>query len=190
MARFKCFSLLALMAATSAAISAEDNWPQWRGPGSQGISTEQKLPTEWGPAKNIAWKTPLPPGHSSPIVWGNRLFVTAAIEGEAIAGKRAVKHKQGKEEDWIHPDSVAADKRHTMKVLALDAGTGKILWEQTAYEGPVYDARHRRSSYAGPTAATDGEMVYAYFGPEGLYAYDFSGKLAWKVVENFPVLGL
>ena len=74
---------------------------------------------------------------------------------------------------WIHPDSVAADQKHTFKVLALDAQTGKILWDRTAYEGPVYDARHRRSSFAGPTAATDGTMVFAYFGPEGLYAYDF-----------------
>ncbi len=77
-----------------------------------------------------------------------------------------------------------------MKVLALDARSGKVIWERTAYEGTVYDARHRRSSFAGPTAVTDGRMVYAYFGPEGLYAYDFSGRLAWKVVERFKTLGL
>jgi len=64
------------------------------------------------------------------------------------------------------------------------------LWDRTAYEGTVYDARHRRSSFAGPTAVTDGKMVYAYFGPEGLYAYDFSGRLSWKVVERFKTLGL
>ena len=89
-----------------------------------------------------------------------------------------------------HPDSVAGDKKHTLKVLALETKTGKVVWEQTAYEGPVFDARHRRSTFAGPTAITDGKMVYAYFGPEGLYAYDFSGKLAWKVVEKFHTLGL
>src|SRR5262245_26896521 len=121
MTRFKCFSLAALTVATAASVAAADNWPQWRGPGGQGISTEAQLPAEWGPAKNIAWKTELPPGHSSPIVWGDRIFVTAAIEGEAVPGQRAVKHKQGKEEDWIHPDSVGADKRHTMKVIALEA---------------------------------------------------------------------
>src|SRR5262249_1127265 len=82
------------------------------------------------------------------------------------------------------------DRRHTLEVLALDAKSGKILWTETAYEGTVYDARHRRSSFAGPTAATDGEMVYAYFGPQGLYAYDFSGKLIWKGIERFPTLGL
>ena len=89
-----------------------------------------------------------------------------------------------------HPESVSGDKKHTLKLLALDAKTGKIVWEQTAYEGPVFDARHRRSSFAGPTAVTDGKMVYAYFGPEGLYAYDFDGKLAWKVIEKFHTAGL
>ena len=115
--------------------------------------------------------------------------MTSAIEGEVVPGAKAVEHTmEGK--PWVHPDSVAADAKHTFKVLALDAKTGKTVWEQTAYEGPVYDARHRRSSFAGPTAATDGKMVFAYFGPEGLYAYDFDGKLAWKVVEKFPTLGL
>jgi outer membrane protein assembly factor BamB len=64
------------------------------------------------------------------------------------------------------------------------------VWERTAYEGPVHDARHRRSSFAAPTPATDGRMIYAYFGPEGLYAYDLSGTLMWKAVERFPTLGL
>ena len=100
---------------------------------------------------NIAWKRSCRPGYSSPIVWGDRSFVTAAIEGEVVPGAKAVEHTiEGKA--WIHPDSVAADRKHTLKVLALDAKTGKILWEQTAYEGTVYDARHRRSSFAGPTA--------------------------------------
>ena len=169
-------------------LSAE-NWPQWRGPGGQGISSDAALPTDWQPDRNVAWKVALPSGYSSPIVWGNRLFVTAAVEGEVVPGAKAVEHTMdGK--PWIHPDSVAADRRHTFKVLALDTGTGKIIWEQTAYEGPVHDARHRRSSFAGPTAATDGRTVFAYFGPEGLYAYDFSGKLLWKQVETFPTLGL
>ncbi len=77
-----------------------------------------------------------------------------------------------------------------MKVLAIETKTGKVVWEQTAYEGPVFDARHRRSTFAGPSAITDGKMIFAYFGPEGLYAYDFSGKPAWSVVEKFHTLGL
>ena len=189
MTPFNRFTFLVILAVGTATSSAAENWPQWRGPGSQGISTEAQLPTEWTAAKNIAWKTQLPAGHSSPIVWGDRIFVTSAVEGDVVPGAKAVGHTvEG--QPWIHPDSVAADRKHTLKVIALDVKTGEVLWDRTAYEGTVYDARHRRSSFAGPTAVTDGSMVYAYFGPEGLYAYDLSGRLAWKVVEPFKTLGL
>jgi outer membrane protein assembly factor BamB len=185
----KRFSASVILVAATATLAAGENWPQWRGPGSQGISSEAALPTEWSAVKNVVWTTGLPAGHSSPIVWGNRLFLTAAIEGDVVPGAKAAGHVvEG--QVWLHPDSVAADRRHTLKVLALDVATGKVLWDRTAYEGTVYDARHRRSSFAGPTAVTDGKLVYAYFGPEGLYAYDFSGHLAWKVVERFKTLGL
>ena len=184
--------LLALaMLAGPVATAAAENWAQWRGPGGQGVSADTQAPTEWAPGKNIVWKAELPgTGMSSPIVWGDRIYLTAVIEGDAVPGQRAVKHRQGQEQDWIHPDSVAADKKHTFKVVALDASSGKILWDRTAYEGTVFDARHRRSSFAGPTPVTDGVMVYAYFGPEGLYAYDAKGNLAWKSVTPFATLGL
>lgn len=180
----------AIAAAASFRASARENWPQWRGPGGQGVSTETQLPTVWQPDRNIAWKTELPgSGHSSAVVWGDRVFVTAAIEGDVVPGARAVEHTvEGK--PWVHPDSVAADRKHTLKVVALEATSGRIVWERTAFEGRVHDARHRRSSFAGPTPATDGRMVYAYFGPEGLYAYDLAGELKWKAVERFPTLGL
>jgi outer membrane protein assembly factor BamB len=176
--------------AASLQVSAFENWPQWRGPGGQGVSAETQLPTEWQPDRNIAWKTELPgSGHSSAVIWGDRVFVTAAVEGEPVPGAKAAEHlMEGK--PWVHPDSVGADRKHTLKVVALDAGSGRIVWERTAFEGPVHDARHRRSSFAGPTPATDGRMVYAYFGPEGLYAYDMDGNLQWKVRETFPTLGL
>jgi outer membrane protein assembly factor BamB len=78
-----------------------------------------------------------------------------------------------------------------MKVIALDLSSGSVLWERTAYQGPVYDHRHRRSSYAAPTMVTDGRTVVAYFGPEGLYGYDFAGNLKWKAdVGKFPLLGM
>ena len=75
----------ALATALTAAAAAE-NWPQWRGPHGQGISTETQLPVEWAPARNVAWKTPLPHGYSSPIVWEDRIFLTSAIEGEVVPG--------------------------------------------------------------------------------------------------------
>lgn len=181
---------LVLVFSVSAARVAADNWPQWRGPGGQGVSTEEQVPTAWAPDRNIAWKTELPgSGHSSPIVWDDRVFVTAVNEGDVVPGAKAVPHTvDGKE--FIHPDTTAADKKHTFRVLALDAKSGKILWDKVAYEGTVYDGRHRRSSFAGPTPVTDGTMVYAYFGPEGLYAFDYSGKQVWNAVEKFPTLGL
>jgi outer membrane protein assembly factor BamB len=182
--------VFASVVATNSLAWAGENWPQWRGPGGQGVSTETQVPTDWQPDRNIAWKTALPgSGHSSPVVWGDRIFVTAAIEGDVLPGAKAMDHViDGK--PFVHPESVAADRKHTLKVLALDAKTGQIVWERTAYEGPVHDARHRRSSFAGPTAATDGALVFAYFGPEGLYAYDVSGKPIWKSVEKFGTLGL
>lgn len=190
MSRVRPVVLACVVLTGSIAAGAAENWPQWRGPGGQGVSSETQVPTDWQPDRNIAWKTALPgSGHSSPVVWGDRVFLTAAIEGEVIPDAKAVEHlMDGK--PFIHPESVAGDRRHTLKVLALDTRSGKIVWEQTAYEGPVYDARHRRSSYAGPTAATDGALVFGYFGPEGLYAYDVAGKLVWKSVEKFPTLGL
>ena len=189
MQRFSFVSSVLTLALAATVSVAADNWPQWRGPNGQGISTEKQLPTEWGPDKGIAWKLPLDSGHSSPIVWGDRAFVTSVIEGEAIPGQKAATHMLGGKE-WVHPDSVAADRKHTFKVIGIDTKTGKVAWEQTAYAGPVYDARHRQSSFAAPTMITDGKMVFAYFGAEGLYAYDVNGKPAWKVVEKFKTLGL
>lgn len=190
MTRARTVVLGCVLAAAGAGVAADENWPQWRGPGGQGISTETQVPLDWQPDRNIVWKTALPgSGHSSPVVWGDRIFLTAAIEGPVIPGAKPVEHLQGGK-PWVHPDSLAGDRSHTLKVLAVDTRSGKVVWEQTAYDGPVHDARHRRSSFAAPTAATDGSLVYAYFGPEGLYAYDFGGKLIWKAIERFPTLGL
>ena len=156
------------------------SWPQWRGPSGQGVSEETNLPSEWTATRNIKWKAAIPGrGHSSPIVWGNRIFLTTAIEGEVVPGAKAVKHMDG-DKEFVHPDSVGANRKHQFQVICLDRKTGKILWTQTAFEGTPYDDRHRKSSYAASTPATDGSSVYAFFGTEGLYAYDMSGKLLWK----------
>ncbi|MBA3571524.1 MAG: PQQ-binding-like beta-propeller repeat protein [Pyrinomonadaceae bacterium] len=174
-------SLLSTVALLDTTVDASGgNWPQWRGPAGLGVSTEKNLPTEWSATKNIKWKTPIAGrSHSSPIVWGNKIFVTTAVEGPVVPGAKAVKHMIG-DKEFLHPDSIGADRKHTFKVICLNATTGKLLWEQTAFEGTPYDNRHRKSSFAASTPATDGKYVYAFFGSEGLYAYDMSGKLAWK----------
>jgi len=158
----------------------KSNWSQWRGPEGNGVSAETNLPAEWSDTKNIKWKTPIVGrGHSSPVVWDDKIFLTTDIEGETVQGAKAVGHTyDGK--PFKHPDSVGADKKHSLRVLCINRDTGRVLWEQTAYEGTVYDDRHRKSSYASPTPTTDGTHVFAYFGTEGLYCYDFSGKLIWK----------
>ena len=181
------FAALSFLAGKASA----GNWPQWRGPDGSGISTEKNLPSEWSPTKNIKWKTPIDGrAHSSPIVWGNRVFLTTAIEGAEVPGAKAVQHKiDGK--DFVHPDSLGANRKQTFKVICLDRDSGKILWQETAWEGTPFDDRHRKSSYAASTPATDGKMVYAFFGAEGLYAYDFKGKLAWKAqLGNMGNLGM
>ena len=171
-------ALLFISSLTTAGSAA--NWPQWRGPDGSGISTEKNLPATWTPTTNIKWKAAIPGrGHSSPIVWGNRIFVTTAVEGDVVPGAKAVTHMAG-DKEFLHPDSVGANRKHQFKVIALNRETGKIVWESLAWEGTPYDNRHRKSSYAASTPATDGKMVYAFFGTEGLYAYDFNGKLAWK----------
>lgn len=167
------------------------NWPQWRGQDGTGTSTEKNLPSEWSPTKNIKWKTPIDGrAHSSPIVWGNKVFITTAVEGPEVPGAKAVKHTiDGK--DFMHPDSVGANRKQAFKVICLDRDSGKILWQETAWEGTPFDDRHRKSSYAASTPATDGKMVYAFFGAEGLYAYDFKGKLAWKAqLGNIGTVGM
>jgi outer membrane protein assembly factor BamB len=182
-------AILIVVSLTTAGSAA--NWPQWRGPDGSGISNEKNLPASWTPTTNIKWKAAIPGrGHSSPIVWGNRVFVTTAVEGDVVPGAKAVKHmNDGKE--FLHPDSIGADHKHTFKVIALNRDSGKILWEATAWEGTPYDNRHRKSSYAASTPATDGKMVYAFFGTEGLYAYDYNGKLAWKAqLGNLGTVGM
>jgi outer membrane protein assembly factor BamB len=162
------------------ALTLVDNWPQWRGPRGQGVSEEKNLPLEWSPTKNIKWKTPVPGrGHSSPIVWGNRIFVTTSIEGPEVPGAAAVKHVINNQVVKL-PDTTGAERSHTLKLICIDVETGKILWEQTVHDGRMYDDRQKANTYASSTPATDGRYVYAFFGSEGLYCYDFDGKQIWK----------
>jgi len=160
----------------------EDNWPQWRGPGGLGIA-EGTYPDTWSATENIAWKTEIPGrGHSSPVVWGDRIFLTTSIVGEEIPGRTAPDHLGfDLQPGYLHPDSVGVDYAHELRVLAVDAVSGDIVWERTVHEGPVYDNRHRKNTYASATVATDGERVYASFESEGLYAFDFDGDLVWSV---------
>jgi outer membrane protein assembly factor BamB len=169
------------LAAVTCCLAAAGDWPGWRGPSSNGISALKNFPVSWSRDHNVAWKTPLPGrGHSSPVVWGNRVFLTTDIEGDVLPGAAPAKHKMDGQ-PFRHPDSVGGNRKHTLKVLCFDGSTGKQLWERTAYDGAVFDDVHKFNTYASPTPVTDGKYVYAYFESQGLYKYDFDGALVWKM---------
>ena len=113
-------------------------------------------------------------------------------EGDLAPGSKAPTHLLGGKE-FVHPDSVGARRQasHLQGDGPRPGPGGKTLWERTAYDGPVYDNRHKKGSYASPTPATDGKRVYAYFGSEGLYAYDLKGTLAWKTdIGDIATIGM
>jgi len=194
MRHFAPVLLAAAMLATPVPNAAQFNehWAQWRGPGGHGIGTGA-YPEAWSPTEHVAWKTEIPGrGHSSPVVWGNRVFITTSIQGEHFPGRTAPDHLGfDRRPGYLHPDSVAVDYAHALHVLALDAATGAILWDREVYSGPVFDNRHRKNTYASATVATDGEWVYASFESEGLYALDVDGNVKWEVsFGGMPKAGL
>jgi outer membrane protein assembly factor BamB len=155
--------------------AAAIDWPSFRGPGASGIGDGQGALTSWDVAggKGIRWTTPIPGvANSSPVVSGDRVFVTAAVGGKGDSTFRTGLYGD--------VDSVPDDSSHTFRLYALDKKTGKVLWERTAHEGVPPVKRHMKSSLANPTPVTDGKRVIALFGTGGLYAYDFEGRHLWK----------
>jgi outer membrane protein assembly factor BamB len=158
----------------AAAASAQD-WPSFRGPFAQGIADGQELPAEWDvkTSRNIRWTQTLPgTGHSSPIVSGDRVFVTTAVAAEEP------KLVLGDEGDT---DPVSDRGPVSWRLLCLDATDGKILWDREAYNGAPRAKRHVKASQANATPATDGKTVVALFGSEGLAAFDRDGQPLWRV---------
>jgi len=156
-------------------VTSPQNWPSFRGSHASGTADGQMPPTVWNAATghNIQWKTPIPGlGHSCPIVWGDRVFVTTAVSGNPKSEFRPGLYGD--------VDSVNDNTEHTWRVYCLDKRAGKILWERTAHEGVPKFKRHTKSSHANSTPATDGRHVLACFGSEGLYCYTVEGKLLWK----------
>ena len=152
------------------------HWPQFRGTAATGTAENQNLPDTWSPATgaNILWRATIPGlAHSSPIVWGGVIFVTSAVSSE-----RNATFKPG-----LYGDGDASEdrSRHRWMLYAIDKRTGKIRWERTAIEGAPRNKRHIKSTYASSSPATDGRIVVAWFGSEGIHAYDFNGAKRWSV---------
>jgi outer membrane protein assembly factor BamB len=164
---------LALFPASPAAQSSEAGryWPQWRGPHANGVSHTATPPLEWSETKNIRWKVEIPGrGSSTPIVWGERLFLTTAVP-VGVTGDAQHEPRGG-----LKPRGV-----HRFVVRAIDRQTGRTIWEQVAAEQEPHEAGHfENSTWASSSATTDGQSVFAYFESFGLYAYDMNGKLLWQ----------
>jgi len=155
---------------------AKNTWPSFRGPQASGVSEGQNLPDQWNAksGENILWRIPIPGlAHSSPVVWGNRIFVTSAISTDPKATFRP----------GLYGDGDASKDRtiHRWVIYSIDRNTGKILWERDAYKGEPKEKRHIKATYANSSPATDGRIVVAWFGSQGVYAYDVSGRFLWKV---------
>ena len=151
------------------------NWPSFRGPHASGVADGQYPPLTWDAGKglNVRWKTAIPGfGHSCPVVWNDRVFITTAVSGDPKAT-----FKPGL---YGNVDSVNDTTVHTWKVYCLDKRSGKILWERVAQEGVPKIKRHTKGSHANCTPVTDGTHLVVCFGSEGLYCYDFQGALLWK----------
>jgi outer membrane protein assembly factor BamB len=154
MARWILFPFVVL----TATLSAEaDPWPAWRGPTGQGFCTEQNLPLKWSPTENIVWKVPLPgPGNSTPIVWGDRIFVTQALDvnmAKKLAPRRAL--------------------------LCFSRKDGKLLWQrEVEYREP--EETHNTNPYCSASPVTDGERVIVSHGSAGVFCYNFEGKELWR----------
>ena len=148
---FRAGMASAVLAALLSLGAAAEDWPGWRGPTHQGVSAEKDLPTRWSASENVAWKTAIPgAGWSSPIVFGDRVFVTATS-----------------------PDGVKC------RVVCLDRLDGKILWDKQVFEQKVAH-KADRNSYATPTPATDGKRIYAVFGDGSFVALDYDGNVVWS----------
>lgn len=152
-----------------------NNWPSFRGLHASGVADGSAPPVAWNSenAANIKWKTAIPGfAHASPVIWGDRIFITTAISSDTAAILRV----------GLYGD-VAPDKdvsKHSWKVYCLDKKSGKILWERVAHEGLPKVKRHTKATQANSTPVTDGKHVIALFGAEGMFCYDMKGKLLWQ----------
>ncbi len=170
-----CALMVAVLISLTDAAVAQSNWPQFRGAFARGVADGHSTPTTWNvqTGENIKWKTAVPGlAHSSPIVWGDKLFVTTAVSSDPNPYLKVGLYG----ESPVHEEKVD----HDFRLLCLDKNSGKILWDKAAYRGIPKVMRHIKATHANCTPATDGKHVVAFYGSEGLYCYDFDGNQIWK----------
>lgn len=170
--------LPAIAVLTLTVPAATVNWPAFRGAGGEGVA-DGKIAMSWnadpeqGAVRHIRWKTAIPGlAHSSPTIWGNRLFVTTAISSAGTAPLKIGLYGSG--------DPAEDNAEQSWVVYGVDKNTGKILWQRVSQRGAPKTKRHTKATHANATPVTDGKRLIAFFGSEGVYAYDPDGNLLWK----------
>jgi len=160
----KATLILAALLITTSIFCQNTNWPAWRGPNNDGVAPSGNPPTSWSETNNVKWKVDLPgKGHSTPIVWGNTIFVTSAVDGE----KQTTSNEPGSVLQFV--------------VLAYDKNSGRELWKKVLIEEkPADGTSHVDGSWASNSPVTDGKYIYAYFGSRGLYCLDMQGNQIWS----------
>jgi len=176
----------AAMAAGSLCLAGDpDQWPKWRGPNDDGMARGD-APVRWGDTENIRWKAAIPGrGHSSPVIWGDKIFVTTAVStstAPAPAAPPADPAPAGGPRRRGGPmGSSGPQVEHRFEVICIDRKTGKVLWQRTAKTATPHEGFHPMyGSFASNSPITDGKRVYAFFGSRGIYCYDLDGKLIWE----------
>jgi outer membrane protein assembly factor BamB len=149
------------------------SWPHWRGPAHTGATTAN-VPTTWSDGQNVRWKIEIPGrAFSTPVVWGDRLFLTSAVPTGKKADVAPASGRAG--------GGAGAGEEHRFDVLAVDRASGKIVWQRTATTAIPHEGYHRQyGSFASNAPATDGRRLYAFFGSRGLFVYDLDGRLLWQ----------
>jgi outer membrane protein assembly factor BamB len=155
-------------------LASDANWPQFLGPAARALSSNANLPDRWSATENVAWKTPIPGrGWSSPIAWGDRVFLTTVVGQDGAELPQKGLYRGGE-----RPDIPSSE--YQWKVLCLDLLSGKVLWERQVHRGTPPGPVHVKNSYASETPVTDGERVYAYFGNVGVFCLDMEGHPVWS----------
>ena len=157
----------------SPAIAGDDQWGQFRGPGSRGLTDESGLPTTWSTTENVAWTAEIPGlGWGSPIVWGDAVYVTTVVSAEAVEVPQGGLYFGG--------ERATPEAEHRWLVYAIDTGTGAVKWETEVHRGVPDSSHHLKNTFASETPVTDGEAMYVYFGNVGVFCLDMDGTLLWS----------
>jgi outer membrane protein assembly factor BamB len=169
---------IAVVVTTQASASADQtalhNWPQWRGPLATGVAPHGDPPVEWSEETNVRWKVALPGrGHGTPVVWGDRVFVTTAEP----FGPKLEPRKSGR--PGAH-DNLAVSQKHRFIAIAIDRKTGDVAWQKTLGEALPEEGAHYTASLASASPVADSKHVFAFFGSYGLFCLDHGGKVIWQ----------